>query len=165
MKFASKNIDHTRGLHAIAAFEAFKGLVVMAAGLGLFQFMNGNLQGLADTGLSILSHLHLNPAHHYPQIFLTSLENVTDQNIFWIAMGALAYSVVRLVEAYGLWKNRVWAEWLAIVSAGLYLPLEIYELLKAFSYVKFTITFFNLLLVIYLIFIRFWKRSPASERI
>ena len=98
MKFASKNIDHTRGLHAIAAFEAFKGLVVMAAGLGLFQFMNGNLQGLADTGLSILSHLHLNPAHHYPQIFLTSLENVTDQNIFWIAMGALAYSVVRLVD-------------------------------------------------------------------
>lgn len=35
---------------------------------------------------------------------------------------------MRFVEAYGLWRERRWANWLAAISEGIYLPVEIYEL-------------------------------------
>jgi uncharacterized membrane protein (DUF2068 family) len=37
----------------------------------------------------------------------------------------LAYAAIRLAEGYGLWLGKHWAEWLAVISAGLYLPFEI----------------------------------------
>jgi len=36
---------------------------------------------------------------------------------------------VRLAEAYGLWNDRAWAEWLCALSGGLYIPLELRHLL------------------------------------
>jgi ATP/maltotriose-dependent transcriptional regulator MalT len=35
-----------------------------------------------------------------------------------------------LAEAYGLWRERHWAEWLAAVSATIYIPVEIHEIVK-----------------------------------
>lgn len=41
-----------------------------------------------------------------------------------LALGALAYSALRSAEAYGLYRQRAWAEVLAAVSGGIYLPYE-----------------------------------------
>jgi uncharacterized membrane protein (DUF2068 family) len=35
---------------------------------------------------------------------------------------------VRLVEAYGLYRERAWAEVLAALSGGIYIPFELTEL-------------------------------------
>ncbi len=159
-----KNLNsHSRGLHLLAGFEAFKGLLVMCAGFGFLRYLNSSTQVLNEVGNSIIEHLHLNPAHHIPQIFLLALANVTDKNILWIAIGALLYSILRFLEAFGLWKNRGWGQWIAIISAGLYVPIELIELNKGFSYVKATITFLNMLVVFYLLYIRFWKVSGREQ--
>jgi uncharacterized membrane protein (DUF2068 family) len=38
---------------------------------------------------------------------------------------AIGYIVVRMLEAYGLWNERAWGEWLGALSGGLYIPFEI----------------------------------------
>ena len=112
-------------MRAVAVFEAAKGLLVLVAGCGLLSLVHRDAQHVAET---IVRQLHLNPARHYPRVFIQAAGRVSSSRLWMLAGGAFAYSVVRFVEAYGLWRLRPWAEWFAIVSGGLYLPVEVYEL-------------------------------------
>ena len=97
---------------------------------------------------------HLNPAHHYPEIFIRAAGRLEDSRLVWLASGAFAYAAFRLVEAFGLWHERPWAEWLAIVSAGLYLPVEVFELWKHASILGALLLIGNAALVLGLLHIR-----------
>jgi uncharacterized membrane protein (DUF2068 family) len=70
---------------------------------------------------------------------------------------------MRFVESYGLWKQRVWAEWLALVSGASYLPLEIYELSRRASAAKWTLFLLNLVIVLYMAFLRVQDRQPHGR--
>lgn len=152
-----KNTDRSRGLHILASFEAFKGLLVLIVGIGLLENLHGDLRIIANTAMSIFKHLHLNPARHYPHVLLTAIATISDKNIFWLAIGSLVYSTLRFIEAFGLWQKRTWAQWIAIISGSLYIPVEVLELSHGFSYLKASISLFNIILVIYLLKIRFLK--------
>jgi uncharacterized membrane protein (DUF2068 family) len=84
----------------------------------------------------VVQHFHLNPASRYPHIFLEAATKVTDTGLWLLAMTALLYALARFVEAYGLWYRRRWAQWFAIVTSALYLPIESYELLQGVTAVK-----------------------------
>jgi uncharacterized membrane protein (DUF2068 family) len=62
----------------------------------------------------------------------------------------LAYSVIRLVEGYGLWEGKHWAEWFAVISAGLYLPWEFTHFIRHPRLFSAGIIVFNLALIFYL---------------
>ena len=51
------------------------------------------------------------------------------------------------VEGYGLWKERVWAEWLAVVSGTIYLPIEVYEVCVKISFVSIFALIANIVVV------------------
>jgi len=150
------------GVRAVAVFEAAKGLLVLIAGLGLLSLVHRDAQHAAET---IVRHLHLNPARHYPRVFIQAAGRVSSTRLWVLAGGAFAYSVLRFVEAYGLWRLRPWAEWFAIISGGLYLPVEVYELVKHPTSVKAFILLGNLAIVAYLLYVRgtaHTRPAPAS---
>ena len=64
-----------------------------------------------------------------------------------LAIGAAAYACLRLVEAYGLWYEKAWAEWLAALSGGLYVPIEIFELFVNPGWLGLSVMVVNLLVV------------------
>jgi uncharacterized membrane protein (DUF2068 family) len=135
----------------VAAFEAAKGLLVMATGLGLLSLLHHDVQRAAE---SVVRHLHLNPARHYPRVFLEAAAQLTDTRLWLLALGAFAYAVVRGVEAYGLWRARAWAEWFAILSGAVYLPIEIYELIHRATAQKAVVLLVNVGIVGYVCYIR-----------
>jgi len=102
-----------------------------------------------------LDFLHINPDHRWAQALLDFADRVTEQQIWSIATGAFAYATLRFIEAYGLWKTRVWAEWLAILSGLIYLPFEIHELLRRATTLKWIVLIINLVLVSYVAYVRF----------
>jgi uncharacterized membrane protein (DUF2068 family) len=57
---------------------------------------------------------------------------------------------VRFAEAYGLWFGRRWGEWVAALSGGIYVPVEIYELTRGFSALKLGALILNALVVAYM---------------
>jgi len=69
---------------------------------------------------------------------------------------------VRLIEAYGLWHMRVWAEWFAIIAGSLFLPVEVYELLRRATWMRGAVFLTNLLIVVYLVYVRLWSRRELS---
>jgi uncharacterized membrane protein (DUF2068 family) len=144
------------GLRAVALFEAAKGVAVVAAGLGLLALIHRNAQAVAE---EIVRHLHLNPAQHYPRIFLEAAARVSDGRLWALALTALLYAAVRFAEAYGLWRQRAWAEWFGICTGGIYLPVELYELTVSVTLVKVAVFLVNLFIVAWLALVRWQERG------
>ena len=139
------------GIRTVALFEAGKGALVLVAGFGLLSLLHRDYQ---ETAESIVRHLHMNPARHLPRVFLEAATKMTDKKLWLFAAGAFAYAAVRGVEAYGLWRLRAWAEWFAIVSGGIYLPVEIYELIHHATATKASILLTNVAIVLYVAYVR-----------
>lgn len=152
-----KNI--AKGIRTVALFEAFKGMIILLAGFALLRLVHRDLQIVAD---QIVRHLHMNPARHYPRIFLDAVAGISDSRIKYLAVFAFLYSVVRFVEAYGLWHLKVWAEWFAILSGGIYIPIEIVGLFIHATIIKGSVFVINLFIVLYLIYVRIIIRKSSQ---
>lgn len=139
-----------KGLRAIALFEALKGGLVLAVGFGFLSFLGRDAEVFAE---HLVNRLHLNPAHHYPQVFIHAMADLTNTRLWLIAGFSAVYASVRFIEAYGLWRERRWAEWLAALSAGVYVPVEIYELAQRASWLKFGALGLNLAVVGYMVYL------------
>ncbi|HEY0720256.1 MAG TPA: DUF2127 domain-containing protein [Gammaproteobacteria bacterium] len=116
-----------RRVRGVALFEATKGILVLLAGFGLLSLIHHDLQHVAE---QLVGHLHLNPAKRYPQIFIDAASQLTSSRLWMLALLAASYSTARFVEAYGLWRERRWAEWFAVVSGSIYIPFELYSLVR-----------------------------------
>ena len=149
---------HPAGLRVVALFEGAKGVLVLAAGFGLFSLIHHDVQQTAE---DIVRHFHLNPASRYPHIFLQATEALNNQRLWLLALAALLYASMRLIEAYGLWRSRSWAEYFAVLSGGIYVPIEIYELFHRITWTKILLLTVNVGVVGYLAWhIGFHKRRP-----
>jgi len=148
------------GLRAVAVFEAAKGALVLLAGFGILALMHRDLQDFAE---QLVAHLHLNPAKGYPQIFIDAAANAANARLWVLAGFALAYTVLRWIEAYGLWREKRWAEWLAVASGGVYVPAEIYELAHGVNWIKIILFIANLCIVLYLIYVLWRQKRHQTE--
>ena len=135
------------GLRIVAIFEAAKGLLVLLAGFGLLTFIHQDLRLAAER---LVKHLHFNPASHYPRVFIDAADRVTDMQLWALALSALFYAVIRVAEAYGLWHQRQWAEWFGLLTGGMYLPVELFELTRGVTWPKMTVFVVNAGVVGYL---------------
>ena len=144
------------GLRTVALFEAAKGGAVLMAGFGLLALVHRNAQEVAE---DVVRHLHLNPAQHFPRIFLDAATRASETRLWVLALTALLYAAVRFAEAYGLWRQRAWAEWFGICTGGIYLPVELYELSVSVTPVKVGVFLVNLFVVGWLAFVRWQERK------
>lgn len=134
-------------MRTVALFEAAKGALVMLAGLGLLALIDRDVQALAER---LVRLSHLNPASHYPRIFIDATSHLTNGRLWLLAGAATLYALVRGVEAYGLWNERRWAEWFALIAGGIYVPVEIYEMIHRFTWIKAGVFVTNLAVVAYM---------------
>jgi uncharacterized membrane protein (DUF2068 family) len=144
------NNPHTRGLHIVALFEGAKGLLVLVAGFGLLSFIHKDVH---EAALRLVEHFHLNPASHYPQIFLDLTDRINDTRLWSMAIAAAMYFVVRMIEAAGLWLRKSWAEWFAVLTGGMYIPIELFEVARSVTWPRVTVLVINLGVVSYLLFV------------
>ncbi len=149
-------------LRGIAILEATKGLLVLLVGVGALSVLrlNQTLQSLADQWVS---HFHLNPAHGYPRIFLDLAANITNRHLWMIAAFALLYSSLRFIEAWGLWWERTWAEWLAALSSAIYVPFEIIELTRGITAWRLGTLLINLTITGFMAYSLYQKKRPPTR--
>jgi len=152
----SKPIAH-KALRPIAAFEALKGAVGLIVGLVALGFLDRDNEVFAT---QIIRFLHLDAAWHYAQIFIKTMAQMDDSSLTAFAVLAVLYSALRFAEAYGLWHERRWAEWLAALSGGVYIPFEIYELIRRVTWLRVSALVINVVIVSYLA----WILTEARRR-
>lgn len=145
----------------VAVLEFLKGLAVVLIGIGVITMFHRQ-HDFDDMAANLLYVLHISNHRHLSAVFLNAADKLQDSNLVLVAFVAAAYSVLRFVEAYGLWNGRAWAEWFALISGSAYLPIEIYELFRHATPIRFAILFINILIVAYMAWLR-WKAQSERE--
>ncbi len=135
------------GLRTIAFFESAKGALALAAALGILSLRHTDLHSVTDAFL--LRH-GIDPETHYRRLLIESVAKATHQHAGLIAGFAIIYALIRFAEGYGLWQGKHWAEWFAVISAGLYLPLEYSHLLRRPTWLNACVIVLNVLIMLYL---------------
>jgi uncharacterized membrane protein (DUF2068 family) len=141
----------TVALRSVAVFEAAKGILVLLLGLGLLRLIHKNLDDFAE---QMTRFLHASPGGRLSDLFVNAANHATDKSLLALAGAALVYAIVRFAEAYGLWNDREWAEWFALLSGAMYLPWEMYSLMRHPHPIKWVILLANLAIVLYMIVLR-----------
>ncbi|HEY7304080.1 MAG TPA: DUF2127 domain-containing protein [Bryobacteraceae bacterium] len=144
--------EHTSAaaLRTIATLEALKGIIVLLLGLALI-FVHRHVEDFTET---LLFHLHIDTDHRIGHALMSAASKVSDSHLVTILAAATSYTLVRFIEAWGLWHRRVWAEWFALLSGALYLPWEIIRIVERPDWERIAVLAVNIGIVLYMLAIR-----------
>ena len=149
-KTTDRHRRQRRLLRAVAALEFSKGIFVVVMGICAMLLVHKDAWRIAE---SLLALLHVSTDHRSAQVFLDFADSVTDARLWAAARFAFAYAALRFTEAYGLWKERTWAEWVAFISGTLLLPLEVRELFRGVTFFRCALLIGNVAIVLYMLYV------------
>jgi uncharacterized membrane protein (DUF2068 family) len=145
-----------QALRSVALLEFAKGAVVLAAAVSLYWIDPSDVAG------AFLDFLHISPDHQFARLLFSLADKLSDITLWHVIALACAYSGLRFAEAFGLWRARPWAEWVALISGALYLPIEIRLLAHRPSLFHAGVFLVNVAIVLFMLYLRIY--SPAKER-
>ena len=148
-------------LRTLAMFEVAKAAVVSLIGWGVFL----THKNLADVAERVVEVLHVNPEGKLSNLLFELASHASDRNLWVLALVTLAYTSVRSTEAYGLWRERAWAQWFSLLFTALYLPPELYWMLRNPSWLKCAVLASNVVTFLFLLNLRVNLRSTVVRGI
>jgi uncharacterized membrane protein (DUF2068 family) len=129
------------GLHIIALVEAIKGALAVSAASGLAFLGPAPLQHWVRL---LIARFQLDPEHGALALFASK---ISQGAVHWAAAAVMAYGLLHILEAWGLWRAKVWASWLGCVAATLYLPLDLYALCRHPGWATIAVLAINVIVV------------------
>lgn len=103
------------------------GKLVKGAGFLVLAVCLGRLVHAPDVEAwvaAFLDHIHIDPDGRHAQRAIAWISSMPHQRLVAVAAGAYAWSVLYLIEGFGLWFDRPWAEWLTTIGTALFIPVE-----------------------------------------
>jgi len=134
-------------LYVIIAIKLLKGSLFVTFALLAYTLSDNDLPAELR---QVLHFLRLNPERRFWADLATQVGKLTEANVLWVAVGTLLYSLFSLVEGVGLIFRVSWAGWLAIGESAFFIPIEVFELARRFSWPIFAILALNIFIVWYL---------------
>ncbi len=147
-------------LFLIGLFKLVKALLLIAVGIGAIRFLH---KDLSSAVLHWVQVLRVDPDNRYLHGILVRIFRVTPKQLKELSVGTFLYAGLFLMEGTGLLLRKHWAEYFTIITTGLFIPLEVYELARHFTAVKLAVTVINVLIVWYLV-ARVRSRSKRFSR-
>jgi len=140
-------------LYVIIGFKLVKGLLFLLLAFGVYKLSDENLPQVFH---DVLEFCHLDPEKKFFAEQAGKIETISESKMVWVAGGTFLYSLFSLVEGVGLIFRVSWAGWLAIGESAFFVPIELFELMKKFSWAVMIILALNVLIVWYLYQNRSW---------
>jgi uncharacterized membrane protein (DUF2068 family) len=141
--------------------EGLKGLLAIAAALVFLEIIRKNVD-LEDAAQNLLYYLHIDPDRRLCVAFVDAAGRLMNANVSLVMTLIFIYAAGRFIESYGLWRQRVWAEWMAIISGAIYLPLEVYKLIQHPNGFHWLVLLVNIAVVVYIAWVR-WDEVTARH--
>lgn len=134
-------------LRLIGIGKLFKAMLLLAVAIGVLRLVN---TGFGDEMAQLAGYLRYSPESNVLRWLLDKASLLSDKRLHQVAAAAGVYSVTEMVEAYGLVRRRLWGEYLTFVLTCAFLPVDVYELVLRFTWIKLGFTIVNILIVWYL---------------
>jgi uncharacterized membrane protein (DUF2068 family) len=157
----TQETNQRSALHAIAIFEATKGLAALAGLIGVLDLLHHDARAALMT---LIGRFGLNPEGHYPSLLLHYADLLPETNVQMLVALGSAYIALRFVEASGLWLGKAWGEYLGAFSGGIYIPFEVVHWMREPSWMNAFIVALNAAIVGYLAH-ALWQRLQQKTRI
>jgi uncharacterized membrane protein (DUF2068 family) len=131
--------------------------------IGIFKLMKA--AGLLIVGIGLLGLLHrdvvavtthwverfrLDPDNRHIHAVLSRIFRITPKQLKALSVGTFVYASIFLTEGIGLLLRKHWAEYMTLISTGLFIPLELYELAQRFTPIRLLVLVLNIATVWYL---------------
>lgn len=131
----------------IGLFKLVKGVSLLIVGFGLLRLLHRDVAEVTQHWIEVL---RVDPENRFIHRALMKVFNVTPKQLKELSAGTFLYAAIFLTEGTGLLARKHWAEYMTLISTGLFIPLEIYEIQRHFTMVKLGVTVVNALIVWYL---------------
>ena len=137
-----------RALRFIAAYKVIKALALLLAAIAAFGLIgDGNLEALFAWVMQL-------PIHHGHDLLVGMIDKLFGlgpRKFLAIGVVLCIYAAVFLVEGWGLWRERRWAEYLTVIVTASLIPLEIWEIFHHLTWLKIVALIVNVAILLYLI--------------
>jgi uncharacterized membrane protein (DUF2068 family) len=143
--------SHDRWLVIIGAFKIFEGLLFVLLGFGVIRLLH---RDIADVLLRAAMAIRLDPESRFVNFLLEKVQLLTPHSMRLISFGIFIKAGIDFAEGIGLAMEKTWAEWLTIGLTASFLPWEIFEIMRHFTWIKVALTIINLLVLVYLVWIQ-----------
>ncbi|WP_158883017.1 DUF2127 domain-containing protein [Rhodanobacter sp. L36] len=146
------------GLRVIAIYEVIKTLCLLVVAAAAFHLNHAeNFERLVHW----LKDLSLDGSSNLRWTLVTTLQDFGPSKFVAIGLVTLGYAVLFAIEGIGLWMGKHWAEWFTVIATGSLIPLEIYELLHRFGWIKLAVLVGNVVIIVYLVRVALQPRSSS----
>ena len=132
----------------IAIFKLTKAAALLVLGIGLLHLVHRDVAAVVTHWIELF---RLDPDNEHIHRILSRIFRVTPRQLKELSAGTFIYASILLTEGIGLLMRKHWAEYLTLISTGLFVPLEVYELVRHFTVTKLIVTIVNVLIVWYLV--------------
>ena len=140
--------QHSLGLRIIAIYKAIKTVALILVAIAAFRL---NQQVNFEHFVHWLEHLSLTDSNHLRWQLVNLLMEQGPSKFVAVGIVALAYAAIFATEGTGLWLRKHWAEWFTVIATGSLVPVEFYETLMHFSWLKLVVLLGNIAIVVYLV--------------
>jgi uncharacterized membrane protein (DUF2068 family) len=148
--------QHHAGLRVIAIYEIIKTACLLLVAMVAFHLdRQQNFEHLVHW----LEHLSLADSNSLRWKLVGLLQDFGPSRFVAVGVVALGYAVLFGIEGVGLWLGKYWAEWFTVIATGSLIPLELYETLYHFGWLKLATVVGNVAIVVYLVRVALQTRA------
>lgn len=142
------------GLKIIAGAKIAKGAALACLSLGVFDLIHKDLTALAQRFVQVA---RISPENKYVELALEELGLVDRHTLMRLGMLSALYASIQLIEGLGLWFGAAWAEYMVVISTGLFVPEECIGLAHDPSWLRLALLLVNAAILAYVAYV-VWNR-------
>ncbi|WP_426663054.1 DUF2127 domain-containing protein [Rhodanobacter aciditrophus] len=140
--------SHRAGLRVIAIYEVIKTVCLVLVAIAAFHLdRQQNFEQLVHW----LEHLPLTGSNELRWHLVGALQEFGPSRFVAVGLVALGYAVLFGIEGVGLLMGKYWAEWFTVIATASLIPIELYETLLRFGWLKLAALVGNVAIVVYLV--------------
>jgi uncharacterized membrane protein (DUF2068 family) len=150
---------HHAGLRLIAIYEIVKTVCLVLVAIAAFHL---DCQQNFERLVHWLEHLSLADSNGLRWKLVGLLQDFGPSRFVAVGVVALGYAVLFGIEGVGLWLGKYWAEWFTVIATASLIPLELYETLHRFGWLKLATLVGNVAIVVYLVRVALQTRATRQ---
>jgi uncharacterized membrane protein (DUF2068 family) len=147
------------GLKLIAGAKIAKGTALACLSLGVFDLIHKDLTVIAQRFVQIA---RISPENKYVEIALEKLGLVEPSTLIRLGMLSALYASIQLIEGLGLWFGAAWAEYMVVISTGIFVPEECIGIAHHPTWLRFGILLINAVILVYVVYV-VWNRYKLRK--
>ncbi|MFV2029927.1 DUF2127 domain-containing protein [Neisseria sp. S1] len=137
------------------SFSAVQFIALYEVGKGILALLTAAVIWYDRDKLSLLAQVLTEGLHHFFGRFLVyqidklyALSQTAIHNVYAVITMLVIYALIRFGEGYGLYRERTWGYWFSFIAYGLFIPVELYEVVKRFNFVHCMVFVVNIAIMV-----------------